>query len=120
MRALFRMMLALGGVLALSPGAGAGNPVKLQGDYQLAGRLDHKGSPTQGASHLYVSLTDQAARDLYESLPGDPREDACTGYKFKAWGNVGCYEIEPNDRYLCSFSIDLERGAVEAGLGGCI
>ena len=107
-------------MVAVSLIAGALNPEKLEGEYQLGGRLDHKGSPTQGRSHLYISLTDEAAKALYESLAGDPREDPCTGYKVKGRGNVGCYEIEPNEKYFCSFSINLERGAVEAGLGGCI
>ncbi len=115
-----RMLLVAVAMLPLLEIAGAWNPAKLEGQYQLGGPLDYKGSPTQGRSHLYFSLTDQAAKGLYESLSGDPSEDSCTGYNFKGRGNVGCYEIEPNEKYFCSFSINLELGAVEAGLGGCI
>jgi hypothetical protein len=113
------MISAAVSLLALAPSVRAEGPVQLRGDYQLSGRLDHNGSPTPGKSHLYISLTDDAAKALYESLGGDPAEDPCTGYRVKAQGNVGCYEIVPNERYFCSFSINLERGAVEAGLGGC-
>lgn len=107
-------------MVAILPIANALHPAKLEGEYQLGGRLDHQGSPARGKSHLYISLTAGAAKGLYESLAGDPRKDPCTGYKLKSQGNVGCYEIEPGKRYFCSFSINLERDAVEAGLGGCI
>jgi len=116
----FRTVFALGAAFAVASFAGALEPEVLHGEYQLAGPLDHKGSPGEGRSHLYISVTDSAARALYESLAVEPHDDSCTGYRLKARGNVACYEIKPNDEYFCSFSINLERGAIEAGLGGCI
>jgi hypothetical protein len=114
-----RIVFVLAALTVLALGARAASPVKLEGEYQISGPLDHSGSTTHGSSHLYVSLTGEAARTLYTSLGGDPIDDACTGYKLKGRSNVVCYEISPNERYSCSFSINLERGAVEAGLGGC-
>ncbi|MDH3375591.1 MAG: hypothetical protein OEQ39_01305 [Gammaproteobacteria bacterium] len=96
----------------------AQNPAELQGEFELGGPLDHNGSIQQGDSHLYISLSNDAAKGLYFSLPGDPFEDPCTGYNVKGRGNVVCYEIAP-DGHFCSFSVNLERNAVEAGLGGC-
>lgn len=116
----FNRTLALGTLLALATVAQALEPGPLQGEYQLAGSLDSKGSPRDGSSHLYLSLRDDAAKRLYATLAEDAHEDPCTGHRLKARGNVACYEIEPNERYFCSFSIDLDRGVVEAGLGGCI
>lgn len=112
-------MFGVGVISVLVLSARALIPVKLENEYQVSGPLDHSGSTTQGSSHLYISLTGHAARSLYASLGGDPIDDACTGYKVKGRGNVVCYEIAPNESYSCSFSINLERGAVEAGLGGC-
>ena len=119
MSSILRMILVVVTLLVFAPSVRATDPVQLKGEYQLAGRLDHSGSTTPGKSHLYISLTDDAAKTLYESLGGEPAEDPCTGYRVKAQGNVGCYEVVPNERYSCSFSVNLERGAVEAGLGGC-
>jgi len=113
-------MLVVGTLLALVSLTKALGPETLQGEYQLAGALDYKGSPGEGRSHLYLSLTSEAARTLYATLAEDSHEDPCTGYKVKGRGNVVCYEIKSNEDYFCSFSINLERGAVEAGLGGCI
>ena len=120
MHLFFRAMFALGVAFAVASIAGALEPETLHGEFQLAGPLDHKGSPGEGKSHLYISLTDSAARTLYESLAVDPHDDSCTGYRLKARGNVACYEINPNEEYFCSFAINLERDAIEAGLGGCI
>ena len=120
MHILVWIMLVVGMVITLGSLTKALEPERLQGEYQLAGALDHKGSPGEGSSHLYLSLTSEAAKTLYASLAEDSHEDACTGYKVKGRGNVVCYEIKPNEDYFCSFSINLERGAVEAGLGGCI
>jgi hypothetical protein len=116
---ILRISLVVAALLVLASNVRAMDPVQLRGEYQLAGRLEHNGATTPGKSHLYISLTDDAARNLYESLGGDPAHDPCTGYTVKAQGNVGCYEIVPNEQYFCSFSVNLERGAVEAGLGGC-
>jgi hypothetical protein len=45
-------------------------------------------------------------------------DDPCTGFKVKAAGNVICYQTSPNEHF-CSFSVNLEKNTVEAGLGGC-
>lgn len=96
----------------------AREPVRLEGEYALGGHLDHNGSIQGGDSHLYISITDQAATTLFQSLPGNPLDDACTGYKLKASGNVVCYQINP-EQHFCSFSVNLERNVIDAGLGGC-
>lgn len=97
----------------------ARKPVDLHGEYKLGGRLDHDGSILDGNSHLYISITNEAATKLFQSLPGDPLNDACTGYKLKAGGNVVCYQIKP-EQHFCSFSVNLERNVIETGLGGCL
>jgi hypothetical protein len=106
-------------LLLLVSSSKALEPVRLSGEYQLGGRLEHNGSPSSGKSHLYVTLEHDAAKTLFQALDGEPIEDPCTGYRVKAGGNVGCYEITPNEQYFCSFSVNLARNAVEAGLGGC-
>ena len=95
------------------------DPVPLEGEYQLGGSLDHNGAIFPGRSHLYVSISGDAAQILYQSLDGDPLDDVCTGYKVKGRGNIACYEIAPEEQHFCTFSINLERSVVEAGLGGC-
>lgn len=120
MHILVRTMLLAGVLAALVPVSRAMDPTRFEGEYQVAGPLDEKGSPVEGHSHLYLSLTGEGAKTLYAKLAGDSHEDPCTGYRVKGRGNVGCYEIRPNETYFCSFSINLDRGVVEAGLGGCI
>ncbi len=106
------------GMLALAPmQIYAG--VTLEGDYQLAGPLTHQGATTPGKSHLYINLSNDAAKRLYEELDGVPTKDECTGYMVKGKGNIGCYETETGKTYFCSFSVNLENSKIEAGLGGC-
>lgn len=119
---MFSILRAMAVTLALllaAPCVTAADPVQLDGEYQLGGRLDHNGSVMSGKSHLYISLTEDAARNLFTSLAAEAVEDPCTGYMVKAQGNIGCYEIVSNEKYFCSFAVNLERNAVEAGLGGC-
>ena len=70
MHLFFRAMFALGAAFAVASIAGALEPETLHGEFQLAGPLDHKGSPGEGKSHLYISLTDH--KELipdYKQLP---------------------------------------------------
>ena len=98
----------------------AQSAVPLNGEYQLAGPLSHKGEPTRGDSHLYVNLTDDAAKILFHALTGKASKDMCTGYNTKGRGNLVCYEVVPEKEYFCGFSVNLTNNKVEAGLGGCI
>ena len=104
-------------ITALSVSAHAS--VTLEGDYQLAGPLTHQGATTPGKSHLYINITGDAAKTLYDSLAVKSLLDQCTGMKFKGIGNVACYEVDAEKKYFCGFSINLKQGNVEAGLGGC-
>lgn len=116
---LYLAVVAVVVLSALPSGSKAMEPVPLDGTFQLGGPLEHNGEVTSGASHLYLSLQGDAARRLFESLPDEPFDDPCTGYRLRAQGNVACYETEKDRVYFCSFSVNLERGTVEAGVGGC-
>jgi len=110
--------LVLGAVALFAMPSIALHPVALEGKYVLGGPLDHNGSVHSGNSHLYVSLANDSASELYRTLPGRVFDDPCTGFKVKAAGNVICYQTSPNEHF-CSFSVNLEKNTVEAGLGGC-
>lgn len=113
------VLLALAGLLTMVENSEAMDAVPLEGEFQLGGPLEHNGDVTEGDSYLYVSLQGDAARRLFESLPGETFDDPCTGHRLRANGNVACYETEQEKAYFCSFSLNLERGTVGAGTGGC-
>lgn len=102
--------LLVGGVNADTP---------LEGEYRLAGPLTYQGATQPGKSHLYITLTKDAAKKLFNSLDGQPVMDECTGMKYKAQGYVVCHEVEAEKKYFCSFSVDLNKNTVGTGLGGC-
>ena len=119
MRHSYILVLSLIFVFIVGPHASV-SAYDLDGTFELAGKLSHKGEPIEGTSHLYISLTPDAARNLYNALDTIPVEDQCTGYTYKGKGNVVYYEINKGSQYLCSFSLNLTDNRVEAGRGGCI
>jgi len=103
-------LVFIGGVRADTP---------LEGEYKLSGPLTYQGATNPGKSHLYITLTSDAAKKLFESMEGKPVMDECTGMRYKAKGYVACHEVEADKKYICSFSIDLSKNTVGTGLGGC-
>jgi hypothetical protein len=93
--------------------------VPLEGNLDIGGPVTNKGPPSPGKSHIYLNLNSDAAKALYNALDGVPTHDECTGHMFKGKGNVGCYEIIKGANYYCSFSINIDKGTIEAGMGGC-
>jgi len=93
---------------------------KMEGYYQIGGKFSYDSkAPLKGNSHLYMTITGDAAKNLYNSLLGNPENNECTGELDKATTKFSCSKTISNN-YYCSFSIDLGAGTVEAGLGGCI
>ena len=91
----------------------------LEGEYRLAGPLEYQGNTKPGKSHLYITMTNDSAKKLFNSFEGAAVMDECTGMKYKSSGYVMCYEVEPGKKYFCSFSIDMQKNTVSGGLGGC-
>jgi len=93
---------------------------KLDGSFVFAGPVESNGSLSEGISHIHFKITGDSAKAMYESFAGSPSEDACTGYKYKGKANVNCYEVSPNRKYICGFSINLNKNRTEASqVGAC-
>ena len=93
--------------------------IPLEGEYRLAGPLEYQGNTKPGKSHLYITLTNDSAKKLFDSFEGEAVMNECTGMKYKSRGYVICHEVEPGKKYFCSFSIDMDKNTVSGGLGGC-
>ena len=90
----------------------------MEGFYLLAGKFGIK-SPEQGTSHLYLSISGDAAKDLYQSINAVEHENHCTGETDKQINAFVCSKT-PQNKYHCNFAVDLEKGTIAMGLGGCI
>ncbi|MCF6261430.1 MAG: hypothetical protein L3J98_14920 [Gammaproteobacteria bacterium] len=91
----------------------------LEGKYVISGPLDHNGSTKSGRSHIYFTITNDAAKKMFSSFDEKPTLSKCTGWNYKSQGGITCHEVESGKNYFCSFSINLYNGAIGAGLGGC-
>lgn len=93
--------------------------VPLEGNYLISGSLDYNGSTKPGKSHIYFTVTSDAAKKLFNAFEGKPTMSACTGWNYKSQGNITCHETELGKSYFCTFSVNLIKNTVGTGLGGC-
>ena len=93
---------------------------QLSGSFVFAGSVETNGNLSTGNSHIHFKITGDSAKAMYDSFEGKANEDACTGYRFKGKANIACYEILPNNKYICGFSINLNKNRTEASqVGAC-
>jgi len=90
----------------------------LTGQWALAGATPV--DPPAGErrdSHLRVFLTGEAARAIYDRLPGLPAADPCgeDGDQVKVAGGMQCARLSRAAGYECRFAIDLEHQAIVGG-----
>ena len=63
----------------------------LEGEYRLAGPLEYQGNTKAGKSHLYITLTNESAKKLFDAFEGEAVMNECTGMKYKSRGYVMCH-----------------------------
>ena len=89
----------------------------LQGSYAITARnyLDPSDAEPRD-SHMRFQLSGDAARDLYFAMKVAEKRDACTGATARTVGEMQCVFYKDDQRYACSFSIDVARQKIEYGV----
>lgn len=90
----------------------------LTGQWDLSGPTAVDPPPGERRdTHLRVFLTGEAARAVFDHLPGAPRPDPCgdEGGMLKTAGGMQCTRLPGPKGYECRFSIDLERQVLGGG-----
>lgn len=67
-------------------------------------------------SHLRIQLDGEAARALYDAMPGPPAVDACTGGLSKVSGEMVCTKTDGDRPYACHFAIEIATQKVVHGV----
>lgn len=67
-------------------------------------------------SHYRIQLTGRSARELFLAMKVPQSKDRCTGAAEKRVGEMQCLYYKSQNRYECSFSIDVMRQKVEHGV----
>ncbi len=90
---------------------------RLEGRFFTGGPID-EGDLAPGDSHYYVWLEGEAARALYERLPGTPEPEVCeNGF---AWvrtngRSIVCNASGDSTRYACYFALDIVADSLASG-----
>ncbi|MBO9492356.1 hypothetical protein J7384_18485 [Endozoicomonas sp. G2_1] len=72
--------------------------------------------PLISNSHLYLSLSGDAAKSTYEAMKIEPQISYCGEDHFeKRAENFSCSFYFTKNVYECSFSIDINRGKLDLG-----
>jgi hypothetical protein len=65
---------------------------------------------------MFIGLTGEAAKVIYDSLPGEAEVNECMGGMMKFMPDTGYCNADPEaGDYFCSFSIDLQTGKFGGG-----
>jgi hypothetical protein len=109
-----RLLLTMG---VLSAGAQGAEWKALSGTYAITPEFYLDPSIDEPAnSHIRFQLEGDAAKDLYDALPGEAVKDDCTGQNMKSAGEVRCRFDGGETRYECDFSINLPEQKIEYGV----
>ncbi len=107
-----------GGVRAEDP-----QPKPLTGDFYVGPDVEAQTDGTTAApkDHYFVTLTNDAAKAMYDALDAEEVQDECVG-RIAKWANgLVCYGAKtsdgavPDPLYECYFSINLKTQALELG-----
>jgi hypothetical protein len=72
----------------------------------------------EGTSHIYMHLTGDSVKALFQNMDIKAINDECTGKgtKIKYIGEMQCTESANKKKYECHFSINLKEQKVELGV----
>ncbi len=109
MRSHLALVVTLASVFVFGPmQVGAAEFKKIEGEYVVAPRGG------QGPLEFGLIVRGTAAEELYASLPGEEKPEACTGGTQKSNPN-GMFCIKDGSKFVCSVGYALTTREVSAG-----
>lgn len=96
----------------------------LTGDYYMGPAMDAD-DPNAPNDVIYMTLTGDVAKAMWDAIPGEMKPDECVGRMVKWSKSLACYAgpspesggaLAPDDSpYLCYMGVDLKNGALYLG-----
>jgi hypothetical protein len=84
----------------------------IQGKYRMAGRLAF-GDIEAGNSHVYIQLTSNTAKALYEGMKVPAEKDECSeSGKVKWIKNMKCTRSRNGKKFTCGFSVNIPKQSI--------
>jgi hypothetical protein len=92
---------------------------QLTGSYRIGGKTLYDPPENEPQNtRLYVELTGDAAKDLYQIMKVKPKPDVCDeeGTLTKVVGNIRCTHSADTKNYRCWFGIDVKNQKITNGV----
>jgi hypothetical protein len=92
---------------------------QLTGTYRIGGKTFYDPPENEPQNtHLYIQLTGDAAKDLYQTMSAKPKPDVCgdEGTQTKMIGNVQCTRSADTKTYRCWFGVDVKNQKIVNGV----
>ena len=96
----------------------------ITGSYYMGPRIEAD-DPNAPKDVIYMSLTGDVAKSMWDAIPGEPKPDECVGRMVKWSNSLACYAspspesggaLAPDESpYLCFLGVDLQQGALYLG-----
>lgn len=92
----------------------------ITGTYYVGPAMDAE-DPKAPADHIYMTLTGDVAKSMWDAIPGAEQPDECVGRMAKSLKGLICYgagtemagPLSPNDSpYECYIGIDLKSATI--------
>ena len=96
----------------------------ITGTYYVGPAMDAE-DPKAPKDHIYMTLTGDVAKSMWDAIPGESKPDECIGRMVKWTKSLACYgppspesggALAPDDSpYECYLGVDLPNGALYLG-----
>jgi hypothetical protein len=113
------LAVVLASALATVPAAGAAAEGRLAGHYSIGGKTLVDPPPDEARdTHLYLELTDDAAKALYDAMKTKAAPDACgePGTTTKRAGGVQCSRAAQGKAHRCWIGVELRTQRIVSGV----
>ena len=92
---------------------------QLTGTYRIRGQTLYDPPENEPQNtHLYIQLTGDAAKDLYQAMSAKPKPDICgdEGTQTKRIRNIQCSRSADNKIFHCWFGVDIKNQRIVNGV----
>jgi hypothetical protein len=114
-----KRFVIVAGLVLVSSFAVAAVYNQLSGTYRIGGKTfyDPPANEPQN-THLYIQLTGDAAKELYQTMQVKPKPEVCgdEGTLTKVVGNMQCTRDADTKSYRCWFGIDVKNQKIVNGV----
>jgi hypothetical protein len=94
----------------------------ITGTYYVGPAMDAE-DPKAPKDHIYMTLTGDVAKSMWDAIPGETKPDECIGRMVKWSQSLACYgppspggALAPDDSpYECYMGVDLKAGSLYLG-----